>query len=219
MALIRVVLADDHAVIREGLRHILNRQKDIEIIGEEEDGLGALRRVKEMKPNILLLDIAMPGLNGLQALRPIREASPDTRVIIFSMHNKEGYVDEALAAGALGYVLKSSPPSEVVAAIRAVHDGEYFLSPKIGDRVVKRYLETREKNQPASGYDLLSAREQQVFRMLVEGKKLKEISTVLCISPKTVEKHRMNIGKKLGIHDTVGLVKYAMKIGVIDPEA
>lgn len=218
MALIRVLLADDHAVIREGLRHILNRQKDIEIIGEEEDGLGALKRAKEMKPDILLLDIAMPGLNGLQALRPIREASPDTRVIIFSMHNKEGYVDEALAAGALGYVLKSSPPSEVVAAIRAVHGGKYFLSLKIGDRVVKRYLETREKNQPASGYDLLSAREQQVFRMLVEGKNMKEISTVLCISPKTVEKHRMNIGKKLGIHGTVGLVKYALKIGVIDPE-
>jgi len=219
MAPIRVLLADDHAVIREGLRHILNGQKDMEVIGEEEDGQGALKRVRELKPDILLLDIAMPGLNGLEALRLIRNASPNTKVIIFSMHNKEGYVDEAIGSGALGYVLKSSPPSEVVAAVRVVQEKKYFLSPKIEDRVVKHYLEAREKSQPASGYDLLSAREQEVFRMLVEGEKMKEISTFLCVSPKTVEKHRTNIGKKLGIHDTFGLVKYAIKIGVIDPEA
>lgn len=214
----KVLIADDHAIVREGLRHLLNSQQDMEVVGEAQDGMEALKRVKELQPDVTLLDIAMPRLSGLEAIHLIKRAVPHTQIVVLSMHQKEAYVHRVLESGALGYVLKASPSSEVLAAIRAVRRNEYFLSSKIGAEVVKIYLQ-RPKEEPSdSRYDLLSEREQQVFRLMVEGNSTKQIADILSVSPKTTEKHRANVMKKLGLHDLVALVKYAIKIGVIDPQ-
>jgi two-component system response regulator NreC len=214
----RILVADDHAVVREGLRQLLNSQPDMEVVGEAEDGREALEKAKSLRPDITILDIAMPRVSGLEAVGLIREAVPDTGIVVLSMHKKEAYVHQVLASGALGYVLKASPSSDVLQAIRAVHRGEYFLSPQIRGEVISTYLESRREKPSVRGYDLLSDREQQVFRLIVEGNSTNDIADVLCISPKTVEKHRANVMKKLGIRDLVALVKYAVNIGVIDPE-
>ncbi len=214
----RVLLADDHAIVREGLRQLLNSQRDMEVVGEAEDGREALEKAKSLRPDVTLLDIAMPRLSGLEAVRLIKEAVPNIQIVVLSMHKKEAYVHQVLDAGALGYVLKASPSSDVLEAIRAVYRGEYFLSSKIRAEVIGTYLENRRKRPAVRGYDLLSDREQQVFRLIVEGNSTNQIADVLCVSPKTVEKHRANVMKKLGIHDVVAMVKYAIKIGIIDPE-
>ena len=214
----RVLVADDHAVVREGLRQLLNNQRDMEVVGEAEDGLEAIKKAKSLRPDVTVLDIAMPRLSGLEAVRLIKEAVPNTQIVVLSMHKKEAYVHQVLASGALGYVLKASPSSDVLEAIRAVYRGEYFLSSKIRAEVIGTYLENRRKKPAVRGYDLLSDREQQVFRLIVEGNPTSQIADVLCVSPKTVEKHRANVMKKLGIHDVVAMVKYAIKIGIIDPE-
>jgi len=214
----KVLIADDHAIVREGLKQLVNSQRDMEVIGEAEDGREALEKAKSLRPDVTLLDIAMPGLSGLEVVRLIKEAMPDTQIVVLSMHKKEAYVHQAFASGALAYVLKASPSSDVLEAIRAVHRGEYFLSSKIRAEVIGRYLESRKEKPAVRGYDLLSEREQQVFRLMVEGNSTNQIADVLCVSPKTVEKHRSNVMNKLGIHDLVALVKYAVKIGIIDPE-
>jgi two-component system response regulator NreC len=218
MRKIKVFIADDHSIVREGLRRILNGQRDMEVVGEAEDGLEALRRVEELRPDVTVLDISMPCLSGLDAVRLIKERVPKSQIVVFSMHKKEAYVHQALASGALGFVLKASPSSDVLEAIRAVRRGDYFLSSKISADIVKIYLETRKERPPSRGYDLLSEREQQIFRLMVEGRSTKQIADVLSISPKTVEKHRTSITNKLGIRDLVSMVKYAIKIGIIDPD-
>lgn len=218
MRKIKILIVDDHTIVREGLRQLLNNQEDMEVVGEAGDGLEALKKVKILQPDVTLLDIAIPRLSGLEAVRLIKETVPGTQVVVFSMHKKEAYVHQVLASGALGYVLKASPSSDVLEAVRAARRGEYFLSSSIKAEVVKIYLENRKEKPTVKGYDLLSEREQQTFRLVVEGNSTKQIADVLSISPKTVEKHRTNVMNKLGIHDLVGLVKYAVKIGVIDPE-
>ncbi|OEU44250.1 MAG: hypothetical protein BBJ60_11955 [Desulfobacterales bacterium S7086C20] len=214
----RVLLADDHAIVREGLKQVLDDQQDMEVVGEASDGVEALEKAKSLRPDIVLLDIAMPRLSGLEAVGLIKDAVPDVRIVVLSMHKKEAYVHQVFTSGALGYVLKASPNSEVLEAIRAARRGEYFLSSKIRADVIGAYLESRKERPTVRGYDLLSEREQQVFRLVVEGSSTKKIADVLCVSPKTVEKHRANVMKKLDIHDLVGMVKYAVKIGVVDPD-
>ena len=214
----RVLLADDHALVREGLKQVLDDQQDMEVVGEASDGVEALEKAKSLRPDIVLLDIAMPRLSGLEAVGLIKDAVPDVRIVVLSMHKKEAYVHQVFASGALGYVLKASPNAEVLEAIRAARRGEYFLSSKIRAEVIGAYLESRKERPAVRGYDLLSEREQQVFRLVVEGSSTKKIADVLCVSPKTVEKHRANVMKKLDIHDLVGMVKYAVKIGVVDPD-
>ncbi|GBC61976.1 DNA-binding response regulator [Desulfonema ishimotonii] len=218
MEQISVLIADDHAVLREGVRKLLEEQPDMKVAGEATDGLLAVKKVKTLKPDVALIDIQMPNLNGLEAVTLIKDAVPETQVVLLSMHKKDAYVHQALSAGALGYVLKASPMSDVLEAIRTVHHGEYFLSSKINSKLITAFLKSRTEKPPVSGYDLLSEREQQVFRLLVEGKSSAEIADILCISSKTVEKHRANTMKKLDIHNMVAMVKYAIKIGIIGPE-
>jgi two-component system response regulator NreC len=218
MPKIRVLIADDHAIVREGLKQLMNSQQDMEIVGEAEDGVEALEKVRSLRPDVVLLDIAMPRLNGLEALRLIKEAVPDTQMVVLSMHTKETYVHQVLASGALGYVLKASPGSDVFKAIRTAYRGEYFLSPKIKGEVIGSYLKSRQGQPAVRGYGQLSERERQVFRLVVEGNSNKQIADLLCVSAKTVEKHRSNVMKKLGITDFLGLVKYAVKLGIADPE-
>jgi two-component system response regulator NreC len=214
----RILIADDHAIVREGLKQLLNSQRDMEVAGEAQDGREALEKAKSLRPDVTILDIAMPGLSGLEAVRLVKEAVPHTQIVVLSMHEKEAYVHQAFASGALAYVLKASPSTDVLEAIRTAHRGEYFLSSKIKAEVIGRYLESRKEKPAVRGYDLLSEREQQVFRLMVEGNSTNQIADVLCVSPKTVEKHRGNVMNKLDIHDLVALVKYAIKIGIIDPE-
>ncbi len=216
--IIKVLLADDHAVVREGLRKLLDEQSDMEVVGEAVDGLQAVKKVKSIHPDVAVLDIAMPQLNGLEAVALIKEAVPETQVVLLSMHIKDAYVYQALNSGALGYVLKASPASDVLESIRTAHRGEHYLSSKISSKLISTFLRNREEKPAVTGYNLLSEREQQVFRLLVEGRSNAEIADILCISSKTVDKHRANTMKKLGIHNMVEMVKYAIKIGIIGPE-
>jgi len=213
-----VLIADDHAIVRNGLRKLLEEQADMNVVGEATDGLQTVKKVKSLNPDVALIDIAMPRLSGLEATSIIKESLPKVQVVMLSMHEKDAYVDRALAAGALGYVLKASPTSDVLEAIRSVHEGKYFLSSKINDQIIYTYLKNQKVKPDITGYNLLSEREQQVFRLLVEGRETSETADILCISLKTVKKHRANIMKKLNIHNMVELVKYAVKIGIVGPE-
>jgi DNA-binding NarL/FixJ family response regulator len=194
-------------------------QADVDVIGTAKNGEEALEKAKSLQPDVTLLDISMPRLNGIETARLMKEAVPDTQIVILSMYDKETFVHEAFASGALGYVLKAAPSSEVIEAVRAAHRGEYFLSPQIRAEVIHTYMESGGREIPSPiGYDLLTNREQQILRLVVEGNSTSRVADILHLSPKTVEKHRTNVGKKLGIHDLIGLVKYAIKIGIIDPE-
>lgn len=215
---INILIVDDHSILRDGVRQLLTSQEDMHIVGEAGDGHSALKQARLLRPDVVLLDIAMPGLNGLETIGLILEAVAETKIVILSMHSKESYVHQALSAGAMGYVLKASPSSDVLSAIRAASINEYFLSSKIRAGVIDAYLQSRKYTPTVRGYDLLTEREQQVFRMVVEGKTTKEIADILCVSTKTIEKHRSGVTAKLGVQGRLELLKYAIKIGVVDPE-
>lgn len=218
--MIRVLIADDHALIREGLRQLLELQPDIEVVGEAVDGIEALEKCRVLKPDVLLLDVAMPRMAGTEAVKLIRDAVPDTEVVMLSMYEKEAYAHRAFQAGARGYVLKAAPSTYLLAAIRRANIGEYYLSPKMRGEVIDFFVTgQRKENQPDSGYDQLSDREQQVFLLLVEGNTTQEISHILCVSPKTIEKHRANVGKKLGITQPIKMLQYAIRTGIVDPNS
>ncbi|MCB2188742.1 MAG: response regulator transcription factor [Deltaproteobacteria bacterium] len=218
MEKLRILIVDDHSVVREGIRQILSAEEDMEVVGEASDGLEALEAARAMKPNVVVLDIAMPGISGMEALSLIKETVPQCQIVVLSMHSKESMVHRSLDAGALGYVLKASPSTDVVEAVRAAQRGEYFLSSKIRAEVISAYLQSRDRKPPIKGYDLLSEREQQIFRLVAEGSSTNQIAEVLTVSPKTVEKHRTNIMRKLGLKDRLELVKLAIKIGIVDPD-
>ena len=214
----RILVVDDHSIVREGLRQLLNSQPDMTIVSEADNSSEALEKARALHPEVVILDITMPHLSGLDVLPLIKEAVPDTRIVVLSMHENDAYVYQALASGALGYILKASPSTEILTAIRAACKGEYYLSSKLNAEIIGSYLKNRKTSPSALGYDLLSEKEQQVFRLVVQGKTTNQMAELLCVSPKTVEKHRSSISRKLDIHNVVDMVKYAIKIGLISPE-
>jgi two-component system response regulator NreC len=214
---IKVLLADDHPVVLEGLRQVLAAEPDMKLVGVAVNGQDALEKCRKWVPDVVLLDLTMPELNGLETTRLITEGLSQIRVVVFSMHDQAAFVQQALRAGARGYVLKGSPVKEVTRAIREVHNGAYFLCPSIQGGVIDNLLKGQEERPADQLYDHLTDREQQVFRLLVEGNSTTRISDLLFVSPKTVEKHRVNVLRKLGVSNLVELVKYAVRIGVVDP--
>jgi two-component system response regulator NreC len=207
----RVLLADDHSLIRQGLRSLLEKQ-GFQVVGEASDGQEALRSVEKTQPNVAILDISMPILNGMDAARELLKSSPKTRVILLTQHDEDQYVTEALRAGVRGYVLKSQAAEDLVHAIQEVCRGSVYLSPNIAGAVVDAYL-----SKTHASPDPLSGRERQVLQLVGEGKSTKDIAEHLGISVKTAESHRARLMKKLDIHETASLVRYAIRHGLIQP--
>jgi DNA-binding NarL/FixJ family response regulator len=211
---ITVFLADDHAVVRDGLRVLLEAQPDIRVIGDAADGRETVRQVTRLCPEVVVLDIAMPELNGIEAAREIAQACPSTQVIILSMHSTTEHIFRALQAGAHGYLLKESAGIEVVNAVRAVHAGHRYLSPKISDSLIDDYVHQRQAAEAQSPLARLSPREREVLQLVVEGKSSAEIASILSLSLKTVETYRSRLMQKLDISDLPSLVKFAIQHGL-----
>ena len=211
---IKVFLADDHAVVLDGMRALLEVETDIQVIGTAADGRAAARRIKKLNPDVVVLDIAMPELNGIEATARICESNPATRVLILSMHDTSEHIFRALKAGARGYLLKESAGKEVVAAIRAIHAGGRYLSRRIEETVIDNYVHLRESASPPSPLEKLSSREREILQLVVEGKSSAEIAKSLSISPKTVETYRSRLMQKLALKDLPSLVKFAIQHGL-----
>lgn len=215
MPQIRILLADDHAVVRDGLRALLERQPDMAVVAEAGDGHECVQLAEEHSPDIVMMDIAMPRMNGIEAARRILSASPATAVLILSMHQDESYVLRSLKAGAKGYLLKDSPREDVLTAIRAVAAGRSWFSRKISLMMQEDYVRQLESRGLEDTYDLLTGREREILQLLAEGKANKEVANVLNISPTTVETHRGHILQKLSLHSTADLILYAVRKRII----
>jgi DNA-binding NarL/FixJ family response regulator len=212
----RVLLADDHALVRAGIRSLLEKMTGIQVVAEAGDGREALELIKKQLPDVVLMDIAIPGLNGLEALARATKGFSAVKVIILSMHANEEYVLQALRAGACGYLLKDAAVTELELALRAVTRGETYLSPLISKCVIDSYLERLGNERPLR--EELTPRQREIVQLIAEGKSTKEIAFLLTISVKTVEAHRAQLMERLGIHDVAGLVRYAMRVGLVPPE-
>jgi DNA-binding NarL/FixJ family response regulator len=213
----RVLLADDHVLVRAGIRALLDTMEDIEVIGEASDGRAALELVKRDQPDVILMDISMPGLNGLDATAVIARDHAATRVIILSMHGSEVSVQQALAAGAAGYLLKEAAVAELPLAIAAVMDGKRFISPAVSAIVVDGFLSGRERE--AGPLQTLTLRQREILQLLAEGRSAKEVAFALRLSVKTVETHRRQIMERLQIFDLAGLVRFAIRSGLVSPDS
>lgn len=211
---IRVLVVDDHAILRDGICSLLARRDDLQVIGEAANGLEALKQVETLRPDVVLLDISMPVMDGLEATRRIKQAFPEVKILVLTQHDNNEYVFPVLEAGAAGYVLKKSGGAELVAAIRAVYQEDAFLHPAVAREVIARMREAAEEcgQQPR-----LTERETEVLKLITEGLSSREIAEKLCLSPKTVMVHRANIMEKLGIHSRAELVRYAIRQGLIKP--
>ncbi len=212
---IRILIADDHTILRQGIRSLLEREPDIQVIGEAEDGHTAIKLAGELQPDVVLMDISMPLLNGLEATRQIRRDSPSVKVLILSMYDNEDYIRQSLSAGAMGYILKDADVNELLAAIRAVYQNDAVLSPAITRLVIEDYLRWGDRSNVDLS-DGLSPREREVLQLIAEGHTNKQIAEILCISVKTVQAHRANIMSKLDLHDRSDLVKYAIRKKIIE---
>ena len=217
MKRISVLLADDHTIVREGFRTMLEMEKDLEVIGEAQDGRQAVAMVRKLRPAVVLMDIAMPLLNGLEAARQVLKEYPATRVIMLSAHSDDAYVANATESGAVGFLLKQTSAHDVCRAIREVHNGKTFFSPSISKRLDRLDAKSSGRSGLHKGKAvLLTSREMEVLQLIAEGKANKETASELGISLKTVEKHREHLMEKLDIHDTAGLTRYAISAGIIE---
>jgi len=212
---IRVLLADDHKLIRAGLRLVVDQQPDLSVVGEADDGRQAVELAKSLKPNVVVMDIGMPNLNGIEAARQIRVIRPDAAVVMLSMHSDEGYVLRALGAGARAYLLKDSATIDLVQAIHAVVEGKSFFSPAVSKVLLQDYMRKLQRSGAEDSYDLLSPREREVLQLVAEGKSNKEVSSLLNLSVYTVETHRAKIMQKLNLKGVPELILYAVRKGII----
>ncbi len=210
---IKIILADDHKIIREGLKALLEKQEGMEVIAEAQDGISTVRLTKRLLPDIVIMDIGMPDMNGIDATRSIISETQGVKIIALSMHSDRRFVLEMLKAGASGYLLKDSAFEELALAINTVISGQPYLSPKITDVVIKEYIHTIPKNEE-SAFTTLSKREREVLQLIAEGKSTKQIASYLNVSVKTIETHRQQIMEKLNIHSIAELTKYAIKEGI-----
>ncbi len=215
---INVFLADDHAVVRDGLRTLLEIDERISVIGTASNGRDALRQVNKLTPDVVIMDISMPELNGIDATRQIIEALPNTRVIMLSMHATKEHIQRALQAGAKGYLLKDSAGAEVVEAVRSVYGGSRYLSQPVSDILIDDYLNGNPSDPSTDPLDQLSTREREILQLVVEGNSSAKIADTLCLSPKTVETYRSRIMTKINVKDMPGLVKFAIRNGLISLE-
>jgi len=215
--LIRALLADDHSVVRQGLRVWLEKSGSVQVVGEAADGRQAVSLAEELDPDVVLMDIAMPTLNGIEATAQITRRNENTKVIILSMYADEGYILRALGAGAKGYLLKESAESDVLPAVRAVCAGKPYFTPSIARLLLEDYMRVLKQNNAQDSYDLLTEREKEVLQILAEGKSNKEVAQVLNLSPHTVDTHRTNLMQKLNLHNTAEIVLYAVRKGIIVP--
>jgi DNA-binding NarL/FixJ family response regulator len=210
-----IILADDHQIVREALHLLLDAQSDFNVIAETGDGLDALKLTENHKPDVLIADLMMPGLSGLEVARGAKRVSPTTKVIVLSMHDTESYVVEALQVGINGYVLKKSSSQELVFAIRQAMNGNLYLSPAINERAIQAYLQRSQDSRTVDPYEMLTPREHEVFHLAVEGLSNPQIAERLSLSPRTIEMHRGKMMKKLGLNSQTDLVKYALKKGIV----
>jgi two-component system response regulator NreC len=216
--MIRVLLADDHTIVREGVRLCLEAMGDIEVVAEAEDGQMAVQMANQLRPDVAVVDLTMPRLNGVEAIRQIRRDLPETEVVVLSVHDSEPYVVQALRAGAAGYVLKRNAATELAAAIRAAHDGQAYLHPSIARRVIDDYLSRIHASEDAASepHERLTPREREVLQLAAEGHTTRAIAGLLCLSTKTVEHHRASLMTKLGLRGQTELVKYAIRAGLVE---
>jgi two-component system response regulator NreC len=211
----KVLIAEDHTIVRQGLSALINRQPDMAVVGEAGDGKEAVEKTKELCPDVVLMDIAMKHMNGLEATARIKKMAPEVKVLVLTMYENEEYIFQILRAGASGYLLKEAAMNDLISAIKAVKKGESYLSPSISKKVIEDYIRRAELGEKATVNDILSDREREILQLIAEGHTYDDIASILCISKKTVETHRANIMDKLNIHDKVGLVKYAIRKGLI----
>lgn len=214
---VRVLLADDHTIVRQGVRLCLEALGDIEIVGEASDGQEAIETTLRLLPDVVVMDLTMPRLNGVEAIRQIKEQAPGVEIVVLSVHDSEGYVEQALRAGAAGYVLKRNAATELAEAIRAVDEGQAYLHPSIARRVIDDYVSRVRSREgtAADPYERLTPREREVLQLAAEGHSTRAIAGILCLSTKTVEHHRGSLMAKLGLRGQTELVKYALRAELI----
>ena len=211
----RIVIAEDHTILREGLRSLLSADPDFDVVGEAEDGRDAIRCVETLSPDLVLMDLSMPRMSGLDAIKEIKKQNPAIKLIVLTVHKSEEYILATLQAGADGYVLKEATHAELVMATQNVLRGKRYLSPGISERVIEGYLEGRKTLKTKSAWDTLTQREREILKLIAEGYRNKQIADYLYISLKTVEKHRSNLMKKLDLHNTAALTTFAVEKGLV----
>jgi DNA-binding NarL/FixJ family response regulator len=211
----RIVIAEDHTILREGLRALLSSQENLEVVGEAEDGREAIRQVEKLTPDLILMDLSMPKMNGIEAIREIRRRVPETRILALTVHKAEEFILEVLQSGADGYIPKDASSNELMMAIKSILMGKRYLSPSVSNVVIEGYLESRRTSEFITPWGKLTKREREILKLIAEGYKNKDIADYLCISVKTVEKHRANLMKKLDLHSAAALTAYAMERGLV----
>jgi DNA-binding NarL/FixJ family response regulator len=214
----RIVIAEDHTILREGLRSLLSSNPSFEIVGEAEDGREAIKCVEKFKPDLILTDLSMPRMNGMEAIKEIKRESPTIKVLVLTVHRAEEYILATFRAGADGYLLKDSTHAELVMAVKKVLSGKHYISPEISEKVIEGYLDGRRTLKTKSSWETLTQREREILKLIAEGYKNKGIADDLCISVKTVEKHRANLMEKLDLHSIQALTVFAIERGLVTKE-
>jgi DNA-binding NarL/FixJ family response regulator len=211
----RIVIAEDHTILREGLKALLSLNIELVVVGEAQDGREAVRIASELKPDLVLMDLSMPRMNGIEAIKEIKKQHPEIKIIVFTVYKTEEYVLASLQAGADGYILKEANYAEFLIAIKNVLMGKHYLSAEISGKVIEGYLKGQQDHAPLTVWDTLTSREREILKLVGEGYKNREIADDLCISMKTVEKHRENLMKKLDLHTASALTSYAIEKGLV----